>query len=225
MKENKAQEKVETEKEEKEDTSKSPKDKRDNKKKHKNKSKTSLKDLQNILLEEAKRKIAGDVPAEVEDSNQTSESSKLPSTSPGDSDTPDSEERITISQRTGYISVKPRSSLEQMAEESCEAGRPNLAGPGVKKIAKAGERVPTPPRKILPKNEGEESPVSTASTNHLPAGVIGAAGLSNRLTRPVALTKTSPVSSASLSQPLVIQTTSSTQSKPLMTVSSVTAPK
>ena len=230
VKENKAQEKVETEKEEKEDTSKSPKDKRDNKKKHKNKSKTSLKDLQNILLEEAKRKIAGDVPAEVEDSNQTSESSKLPSTSPGDSDTPDSEERITISQKTGYISVKPRGSLEGLSEDGEHSGpqRRNsgpYSGPGGKKIAKAGERVPTPPRKILPKSDGEggggcESPVSS-STNHLPAGVIGAAGLSTRLTRPVALSKSSPAS-----QPLMIQTSSHTtsQSKPVMTVASVSAP-
>ena len=205
----------EPEKEEqtKDDPHKSPKDKREAKKKNKNKSKTSLKDLQNILLEEAKRKIAADVPRESGDGVQeTSETSSVqPSCSPADSDTPDSEERITISHKTGYISVKSRNSTE--AEDvATEAGRSPqrrdsgpYAGPGGKKMVKAGERVPTPPRKILPKNEGEaESPVSR--TNHLPVGVIGAAGLSTRLTHPVALSKSSPVTSANFSQPLVIQT-------------------
>ena len=90
----------------KDDPSKSPKDKRDKKKKHKDKSKTSLKDLQNILLEEAKRKIAVSDHPDPETGVETSEnSSKQPSCSPQDSDTGDSEERITISQKNGYISV------------------------------------------------------------------------------------------------------------------------
>ena len=77
----------------KEDASKSPKDKREAKKdkKHKNKSKTSLKDLQNILLAEAKRNIA-DLPGPAaEEGLQQS----------GDSDTPDTEERIAIEEKTG----------------------------------------------------------------------------------------------------------------------------
>ena len=220
----------------KDDLSKSPKDKRDSKKKHKNKSKTSLKDLQNILLEEAKRKIAADVPGEACDTPlETSEtSSKQPSCSPADSDTPDSEERITISQKTGYISVKPRSSLEQSPEDpASDAGqspqRRNSgpsAVPGGIKVVRAAERVPTPPRKILPKNEEKPcavpEPASLGRTNHLPVGVIGAAGLSNRLTHPVALSKSSPVSN--LSQPLMIQTSSSGV-RPVVTVSSVTVPQ
>ena len=226
----------------KDDSSKSPKDKRDSKKKHKNKSsKTSLKDLQNILLEEAKRKIAEDVPgSEVCDTPlETSEtSSKQPSCSPADSDTPDSEERITISQKTGYISVKPRSSLEQTPEDAAasEAGQSpqrRNSGPSTvlaagKKVARVAERVPTPPRKILPKNNEEKTPGAAAvsepasslgRTNHLPVGVIGAAGLSNRLTHPVALSKSSPVSN--LSQPLMIQTSASGV-RPVVTASSVT---
>ena len=218
------------------ETSKSPKDKRETKKKHKNKSKTSLKDLQNILLEEAKRKIQADVPADSTDAPQeTSEnSSKQPSCSPPDSDAAESDERITISQKTGYINVKPRSSVDQIAEEATvePGGSPKrrnsgpLAGPGGKKIIKANERVPTPPRKILPKNDSEVASSESTSignrTNHLPVGVIGAAGLSNRMTHPVALSKSSPVSSSTnFSQPLTIQTTTSSQSKPVMTVGSM----
>ena len=220
----------------KDESSKSPKDKRDSKKKHKNKSKTSLKDLQNILLEEAKRKIAADVPGEACDTPQeTSEtSSKQPSCSPVDSDTPDSEERITISQKTGYISVKPRSSLELSPEDAAsEAGQsPQRRNSGTssvpgKKVTRPVERVPTPPRKILPKNEEAPpapEPVPVGRNNHLPVGVIGAAGLSNRLTHPVALSKSSPVSSSNFSQPLMIQTSASGV-RPVVTVSSVTVPQ
>jgi len=252
----------------KEELSKSPKDKRDSKKvkKHKLKqAKTSLKDLQNILLEEAKQKIQDTPPTtkpqvvEKESTNNSGASSKRPSTSPVDSDTPDTDERISISQKTGYVNVKPRKSIDQLSEEgSTESGKSPqrrnpgpYAGPTGKKIAKAGERVPTPPRKILPKGDldpqrSSASPVS-GRTNHLPAGVIGAAGLSNRLTQPVAVSKASPmvasiptsvipnlntVAASTYSQPLIIQTsmiptamTSSqqavTQSKPVGTIGSI----
>jgi len=252
----------------KEEVSKSPKDKRDSKKvkKHKLKqAKTSLKDLQNILLMEAKQKIA-DTPittttkvVEKDTTVNSGASSKRPSTSPADSDTPDTDERISISQKTGYVSVKPRKSVDQLSEEgSIESGKSPqrrnsgpYAGPTGKKIAKAGERVPTPPRKILPKGDldpqrSSASPVS-GRTNHLPAGVIGAAGLSNRLTQPVAVSKASPMvasvpnsvmpnlntaAASTYSQPLIIQTsmiptamTSSqqavTQSKPVGTIGSI----
>jgi len=253
----------------KETVNKSPKDKRDNKKdkKHKSKAKTSLKDLQNILLEEAKRKIEDKpitMPSLMQNESSTlnsGTSSKRPSTSPGDSDTPDTDERVAISQKTGYISVKPRTSIDQLSEEgSVDSGKSPqrrnsgpYAGPNGKKIAKAGERVPTPPRKILPKGEvdlqrSSASPVS-GRPNHLPAGVMGAAGLSNRLTQPVAMSKTSPIvtsnpspvisnlytntaAASTYTQPLLIQTsmipttiTSSqqaiTQSKPVGTIGSI----
>eukprot|EP00092_Neocalanus_flemingeri_P014188 GFUD01015307.1.p1 GENE.GFUD01015307.1~~GFUD01015307.1.p1 ORF type:complete len:2572 (+),score=650.46 GFUD01015307.1:122-7837(+) len=253
----------------KEDVSKSPKDKRDTKKekKHKNKAKTSLKDLQNILLEEAKRKIDDkpiEMPLLMQNERSTlnsGTSSKRPSTSPADSDTPDTDERISVSQNTGYINVKPRTSIDQLSEEgSMDSGKSPqrrnsgpYAGPNGKKMAKAGDRVPTPPRKILPKGEvdpqrSSASPVS-GRTNHLPAGVMGAAGLSNRLTQPVAMSKASPivttntgtvipnlytntVAASTYSQPLLIQTsmipttiTSSqqamTQSKPVGTIGSI----
>ena len=123
--------------------------------------------------------------------------------------------------------MKPRSSLE---EESCGAGgeagparsphRRNsgpLAGPAGKKVVKAAElgRVPTPPRKILPKAEVEAGRGVTTSpvagrTPHLPAGVVGAAGLSNRLAQPMAqLSKPTPTPAAApttFTQPLIIQT-------------------
>jgi len=253
----------------KEEVNKSPKDKRDTKKvkKHKNKAKTSLKDLQNILLAEAKQKIT-DTPLTMPSlmqketsTNNSGASSKRPSISPADSDTPDTDERTNISQKTGYVSAKPRRSVDQLSEEgSVDSGKSPqrrnsgpYAGPNGKKIAKAGERVPTPPRKILPKGEvdpqrSSASPVA-GRTNHLPAGVIGAAGLSNRLTQPVSMSKASPmvtslpssvipnlytntVAASTYSQPLLIQTsmiptalTSSqpvvTQSKPVGTIGSI----
>ena len=192
--------------------SKSPKDKsRDKKdKKKKDKSKTSLKDLQNILLEEAKRKIAADVPGEGEDVQDVSKNA-----SPADSDTPDSEERITISQKTGYINVRPRNSLDQDQSSPSKVVAPVA---GTKRLSTANERVPTPPRKILPKNDTPTTTTTSSSsssvdetpsrTNHLPVGVIGAVGLSSR---PMT-SKQSSVSS--LCQPLMLQTSSSSQSQP-----------
>ena len=96
----------------KDDISKSPKEKKEKKKdkKHKNKNKNSLKDLQNILLEEAKRNIAEPQTA------MKGETPKGPSTSPEDSEG-NSDDRITISQKTGYISVKPRTSMDQVSED------------------------------------------------------------------------------------------------------------
>ena len=220
--------------ESKEDPSKSPKDKRDKKKKHKNKAKTSLKDLQNILLEEAKRKVAGsDATDIVETGVETSEnSSKQPSCSPQDSDTGDSEERITISQKTGYISVKSRVSVDQDSVTSLTSDQvksPVRRNSGVETVAKSVDRVPTPPRKILPKCDSDNVVTESAGPrpgHHLPVGVMGAAGLSNRSTHPVALSKSSPISSsANYSQPLMIQTTSSanissTVSKPVVNMGS-----
>jgi len=200
----------------KDDASKSPKEKKEKKKekKHKNKSKNSLKDLQNILLEEAKRNIA-----EPQNAMQ-SEPTKRPSTSPEDSEG-NSEERIPLAQRQGYTSVKSRASMDQQSEEgSVGSQSPQRRNSGALSRVKSTDRVPTPPRKILPKGNSEpqgasaEPPV-TSRTNHLPVGVMGAAGLSNRLNQPTTskaqamvttMAYSSPPSDSTFSQPLLIQT-------------------
>jgi hypothetical protein len=245
--------------------SKSPKGERHAKdgkrdKKDKKKSKTSLKDLQNILLAEAKRKIADNTAGSSPEGSIVMPIA-VPVTSTGDAEIMargESEDRIVISQKTGYINVKPRQSLDspvqQLQEDvanSCEelatwrnslttaTVAAGLNGPSGQRVSKSGnERTSTPPRKILPKTTSDltadpqrstTSPVSVANasvgstggrTNHLPVGVMGAAGLSNRfnmtsvatlskaatVTVAQSVTSTAATPTATFSQPLVIQT-------------------
>ena len=206
---------------------KSPREKKEKKreKKHKNKTKNSLKDLQNILLEEAKRNIAEPQPT------MQMETQKNPSTSPEDSEG-NSDDRIMISQKTGYISVKPRTSTDQYSEEGPVGSQsPQRRNSGAFNRVKSTDRVPTPPRKILPKSNTEaqaipsEPPVS-GRPNHLPAGVMGAAGLSNRLAQPMTskaqamvttMAYSNPAASAATySQPLIIQTSMTTTQAPVL---------
>ena len=242
-------------------------------KKDKKKSKTSLKDLQNILLAEAKRKIADTA------ESPSAGSPVITTETENATSRPETEERIVISQKTGYISVKPRQSLDSpvhlqqqddlaLLNSSCPSSdqlssrrnsvntmavAASLNGPSGRRLSKTGsERTSTPPRKILPKATTElssdggpqrstASPVAvnvttsaaatSGRTNHLPVGVMGAAGLSNRfnMTSVATLSKPSAVmgaatmtqsavamvssscssgtaATATFSQPLVIQT-------------------
>ena len=125
--------------------------------------------------------------------------------SPADSDTADSDERITISQRTGYINVKPRPSLDGPDDQEPPPGSsPRRRGslPAARRVSGSSDRVATPPRKILPKTEldggdrsGNGGSPAGGRTNHLPVGVMGAAGLSSRKNGgPVAMSKPSAVS-------------------------------
>ena len=75
--------------------------------------KHTLKELQDRLLEEAKKKM-GSNPDSPQSQVSNSNSNAARSKQEGDSDTGDSDERITISQRTGYIQVKPRKSIDQV---------------------------------------------------------------------------------------------------------------
>ena len=133
--------------------------------------------------------------------------------SPADSDTPDSEERITISQKTGYISVKPRISVENSVDEpsvepSSPARRSSLSGPNGRRLSKSSDgRTSTPPRKILPKTDETERMTESPAgrTNHLPVGVMGAAGLSSRISMgSVVVSKSTIVASANMSSPVTM---------------------
>ena len=86
------------------DSEKSRKKERGKKEGEKKKGKHTLKELQDRLLEEAKLKMGSnpDSPS----CSSSAASGQTRSKLEGDSDTGDSEERITISQRTGYIQVK-----------------------------------------------------------------------------------------------------------------------
>ena len=150
------------------------------------KSKNILKEMQDRLLEEAKKKIAS-----------TPEAAPLiptPKTEPETKVTANPTEN-TAEKRVTYIQVKPRTASTEDDLTSVTSVQPQRR--------LSVERMSTPPRKILPKE-----PVSTA---HLPVGVVGAA-LSN--TRPTAGTvgtvgTTTPVKSETgvpLSQPLLINT-------------------
>ena len=140
--------------------------------KDKKKSKTSLKDLQNILLEEAKRKIS-DTPSSTKTSN--SSVGKTPSSTPVESEctTPDLDtDRIVISQKTGYINVKPRhSSVEDNLNKSSppltvQQRRNSLSNSTHSRLSGGKiERTVTPPRKILPKCEESETRNSVESPN------------------------------------------------------------
>ena len=159
------------------------------KKEKKSKPKDFLKEMQDRLLEEAKKKIASTPeaspliqPAAKTESDKSEENSNDSS-------------RITISQRTGYIQVKPRtSSIDQ--EQSSDITKRRLSNDN-------SNRMSTPPRKILPKEPVTSANVSTPAGQHLPVGVVGAA-MSN--TRPTVVTTPVKSEPVPLSQPLLINT-------------------
>jgi hypothetical protein len=133
------------------------------------------------------------------------------------------DERITISQRTGYIQVKPRQSTdcnnpdaEQLQQQQ------QSASIGQRRLSKNGERTSTPPRKILPKGvECSSTPVDN-NRPHLPVGLLGAALSSSRpamvTLETIALKgdtttgggSSTPPRSVPLSQPLLINTNTNT---------------
>ncbi len=166
--------------------------------KDKRKSKQSLKELQDMLLEEAKKNMGPG------DSASSTPNSR-----------PESEERITISQKTGYIQVKPRKSTDQASSDEITviAASPAMIGPNGRRLSKGGERTSTPPRKILPKpaNDGESSLAgkggsSDGPRSHLPVGVIGAAAMSSARIPMKVNGGSSMQQSVPLTQPLVINT-------------------
>ncbi len=181
----------------------------------------SLKELQDRLLLEAKKKIASTpeaAPLVQQLKAEAEAKEKGETTSSGTSES----ERITISHKTGYIQVKPRLSTDQLSLPD-ESGS-NSPQPQRRLSISGSERTSTPPRKILPK--GTEmvpttQPVVTqqqAQRSHLPVGVVGAA-LSSA--RPASGGNTPP-RTIPLSQPLVINTSlnpahSMAQVKPIMT--------
>ena len=158
-------------------------------KKEKKSGKNILKEMQDRLLEEAKKKIAS-----------TPEAAPLIQPTPKtESDNNKSEEndRITISQRSGYIQVKPRTSSTDETPSQDITPKRRLS-------TDSSNRMSTPPRKILPKEPVTSGATPTAAQPHLPVGVVGAA-MSN--TRPTVV-NTTPVKSETvpLSQPLLINT-------------------
>ena len=190
------------------------------------KSKNILKEMQDRLLEEAKKKIASTPeaaplvqPPKLETENNASKSSSSSDQTISDA------ERITISQRTGYIQVKPRMSTEdiemqQQQPSSIMATASTTASAVIQRrlsdntAAGGGPRTGTPPRKILPKTSETETS-STAvqqrgTPSHLPVGVVGAAMTSSR--PPAAVPGQLVTSTACtprsipLSQPLLINT-------------------
>ena len=137
----------------------------------KRKRKQSLKDLQDKLLEEAKN----DIKTASTNSSTPKSATPLSTTS---NNTESSDERITISQRTGYIQVKPRKSIDQMEEmDSLET-----VGQAIAQSHDA-EGNSTPPRRSLfdqiafPNQEEK-------NTSHLPIGVMGASRLSMKSSSP-----------------------------------------
>ena len=182
--------------------------------------------MQDRLLEEAKKKIASTPeaaplvqPPKLETENNASKSSSSSDQTISDA------ERITISQRTGYIQVKPRMSTEdiemqQQQPSSIMATASTTASAVIQRrlsdntAAGGGPRTGTPPRKILPKTSETETS-STAvqqrgTPSHLPVGVVGAAMTSSR--PPAAVPGQLVTSTACtprsipLSQPLLINT-------------------
>ncbi|TRY61383.1 hypothetical protein TCAL_01483 [Tigriopus californicus] len=134
--------------------------------KDKRKPKSSLKELQDMLLEEAKRKI-GTTPPDANNSAETESTTNEP------------DERITISQRTGYIQVKPRKSIDQMSGDERSHTPGTLIGPDGRRLSKTGERTATPPRKILPKGDLDPSRSSSSPAQcHIPVGVVASSQLS-----------------------------------------------
>ena len=149
--------------------------------------KNSFKELQDRLLQEAKNKIASTPgsPATVGNNASCVISGGL---TKYDSDTGDSDERIVISQRTGYIQVKPRKSIDQqdptihqisqtydaqgqitsfgnttsIPSQICQPAV--LLGPGNRRLSNEG-RTKTPPRKILPKTSDQVIDSNVISSN------------------------------------------------------------
>lgn len=133
--------------------------------KDKRKPKSSLKELRDVLLEEAKRKIGTTPPAA--------------NAMEAESSTNESDERITISQRTGYIQVKPRKSIDQLSGDERSHTPGSLIGPDGRRLSKTGERTATPPRKILPKGDLDPSRSSSSPAQcHIPVGVVASSQLS-----------------------------------------------
>ena len=193
--------------------------------KHKKKSSTnnSLKELQDLLLQEAKKKIAS-APGSPATVGNNAIGMIAGGLSKNDSDTGDSDERITISQRTGYIQVKPRKSTDQQQDQQLHqishtfetkgqitsfgniipsqiCQQAVLLGAGNRRLSNEG-RTTTPPRKILPKTSDQFIDSKAISSNsspnatrpHLPVGVMGAALSSSRISTPVATASQSKMS-------------------------------
>jgi hypothetical protein len=165
----------------------------------KEKTKNALKEMQDRLLEEAKKKIsclpeaaplvpqttAGCAAGAPENDNKKPIENKtvinLPVTSSGEVD------RIAMgaimAQRPGYIQVKSRTSTDQ-DEAQTHAGTPvGSIGPQRRLSNQMLLGSSTPPRKILPKEPLETATVAPNTTGngnnpvgqHLPIGVVGAA--------------------------------------------------
>lgn len=165
------------------------KDEDSEKTKKEKKSKNILKEMQDRLLEEAKKKIAS-----TPEASPLIQPAPKPESDKSEENSNDSS-RITISQRTGYIQVKPRtSSIDQ--DQSSDITKRRLSSDN-------SNRMSTPPRKILPKEPVTSATVTTPAGQHLPVGVVGAA-MSN--TRPTVVTTPVKSEPVPLSQPLLINT-------------------
>ena len=165
--------------------------------------KNSLKELQDRLLQEAKNKIAS-TPGSPATLLSNSEAVISASITKNDSDTGDSDERITISQRTGYIHVKPRRSTEVQESQSNQTlqssdtkntqsslGNASATATQLRQQAALLEsvsrrlssdgRTKTPPRKILPKtsetsNDSKPSVSNSSSNSVRPHLPVGVVG-------------------------------------------------
>ena len=200
------------------DMKKVPKDKKDKDKKNKN----SLKEMQDRLLLEAKKKIACTpeaaplVPKQPQQPPMASTSinaneEKKPPQNIQPIENVEKHDRINISQRTGYIQVKSRPSFDSDEPPQQIVSQPQGSQPGSigqqRRLSNPGP-CSTPPRKILPKDNQPVAtpppinPVVTAppeihSTGHLPVGVVGAALSSSRpqtLITPITIKGENPLS-------------------------------
>ena len=164
------------------------------KNKDKVKTKNLLKEVQDRLLEEAKKKI-----------QSTPEAAPL--INANNQEEIKEEERITISQRTGYIQVKSRPSIEGQ-DETLNRSTPTNIGPQ----RRLSNHSSTPPRKILPKETPETTPQVQPQQGHIPVGVVGAALSSSRPINPLkelpstTVNGSTPPPAVPLSQPLLINT-------------------
>ena len=188
--------------------SKDQKDKASSSSSKDKKAKNILKEMQDRLLEEAKKKIASTPEAAPLVQPPKTETETAATNKSETSAAVTEADRITISQRTGYIQVKPRMSTdEEMPPQA------NAASITQRRLSdkSGGQRTSTPPRKILPKSSepAEQQPQQQQQqqppTHHLPVGVVGAAMTSSR--PPAAqLVSTTPPRTVPLSQPLLINT-------------------
>ena len=203
----------------------------------KKKKKQSLKELQDKLLEEAKK----DITTKPTSSTSNDSASKIaPLSSTNETD------RLSASKISGYIQVKGRNSTDQAEEGTTSSPAPaSVTAAGaivgqVRRLSKNGERTSTPPRKILPKTDLQEisqrktgSPASGSNPTHLPVGVMGASRLTMKTSSPVQVTisdqqtvpSTLSMQQVPLSQPLVINTgiaqTNSSLKQPVTTTIAV----